>query len=122
VSLRSATGLIILLTALMGVISGIYWGMGLDVYARMPSLIWYLAWFWGLTLWVVMDARERGLPMAFDQGLFVYFAWPVYIPVYLVRSRGLAGLAWLVPFVVGYFVVQWVVAFGVWFAMSALRG
>lgn len=95
---RSATGLLVVLVVVIGVCSGIYWALGADLELSRAYLIWYIAWWWALTLWVLRDAHERGLPLAFDQGLFVYIAWPVYIPIYLVRSRGWKGILWLALF------------------------
>ena len=116
---KSATALIVVLTVFMAFTAGVYWAAGLDGPARSHQLLWYVAWWWTLTLWVVMDARERHLPLAFDQGLFVYLAWPVYIPVYLVRSRGVMGLVWLGAFV-GIYVAVVVATFIAVHAASAI--
>ena len=38
--------------------------------------------------WVTVDARKRGRELCYDFDSFVYFAWPVAVPVYLFQTRG----------------------------------
>jgi len=38
--------------------------------------------------WVIADARKRGSPLCYDYDSFVFFAWPVGLPVYLFQTRG----------------------------------
>ena len=38
--------------------------------------------------WVMADARKRGRQLCYDFDSFVYFAWPVVVPVYLFQTRG----------------------------------
>src|SRR5262245_18784992 len=33
--------------------------------------------------WVIADARKRGRPLCYDFGSFVFFLWPILVPVYL---------------------------------------
>jgi len=39
-----------------------------------------------------VDSRILGRPMVFDGGTFVFFAWPVAVPYYLIWSRGWWGV------------------------------
>ena len=115
---KHALGMLVALICIVAVFHGVYAGLNAE-----PSgwgyFAWYVAFWWVLTTWVVTDARERGLPLAFDQGLFVYVAWPVYIPVYLVRSRGPEGLLWVVAVFLLYGVTLLITAFTVRFAWIA---
>ena len=63
-----------------------------------------------LASWVITDARKRQRPLCHDYDSFVFFAWPVVVPVYLFRTRGVrafltilsfAGI-WLVAMLVGF--------------------
>ena len=63
--------------------------------------------------WVMADARKRGRPLCYDFDSFVYFLWPVVVPVYLFQTRGtrafltllcFAGI-WLVAGLVGLIVL-----------------
>lgn len=41
-----------------------------------------------LGLWVLADARQRQRRLPYDFGSFVFFAWPVVVPIYLFSTRG----------------------------------
>jgi hypothetical protein len=41
-----------------------------------------------LTLWVTSDAQVRRQSLCYDFDMFVFFAWPVMVPYYLLRTRG----------------------------------
>src|ERR1043165_2071545 len=58
-----------------------------------------------ISLWILADARQRGRPMPYDAGTFLYFAWPVLAPVYLFKTRG-----WRAFVVLGWFVLLLVAA------------
>jgi hypothetical protein len=68
-----------------------------------------------LSFWVTADARKRHHPLCYDYDSFVFFLWPVVVPVYLLRTRGwralLTGLCFLGIWVVilGGFGVVWFV-------------
>ena len=40
--------------------------------------------------------------MGFDMGLFLYVAWPLVLPYYLIKSRGAKGLLVILGFVAVY--------------------
>lgn len=42
--------------------------------------------------WVIKDAQKRGLKLCYDYGMFVFWAWPIVVPVYLFQSRGWKGV------------------------------
>ena len=48
--------------------------------------------------WVMADARKRGRPLCYDYDSFVYLAWPVVVPVYLVQTRGVRAVLTLLCF------------------------
>jgi hypothetical protein len=45
-----------------------------------------------LALWVSLDKQGRHLRLPFEFDAFVFFAWPIALPYYLVKSRGARGL------------------------------
>lgn len=52
-----------------------------------------------VALWVVADARSRRIDLPWDGGTFVFFTWPLFAPIYLLRTRGwraIVPLAWFV--------------------------
>jgi hypothetical protein len=42
--------------------------------------------------WVYFDRQGRDLGLPFEFDAFVFFAWPIALPYYLVKSRGSRGL------------------------------
>jgi hypothetical protein len=114
---RHTGGLLQAYMLVLAVCTGVYWAAGADPSAW-QQLIASLVFWWLVTNWIIADARLRGLPLAFDQGLFVYVAWPIYIPVHLVRTRGALGLLWI-PFVVLlFYAVMFTTAFLTLFALN----
>src|ERR1043165_2038259 len=49
--------------------------------------------------WVIADARKRQKRLCYDYDSFVYFAWPIVVPIYLIQTRGLRALLTLLCFV-----------------------
>ena len=45
-----------------------------------------------VALWVYLDRQGRRLNLPFEFEAFVFFAWPILLPYYLVKSRGARGL------------------------------
>ena len=53
-----------------------------------------------LVLWVVADSKDHPqVVRPFDYGYLVLMIWPLYLPYYLLRTRGAAGLLSLAGFV-----------------------
>src|SRR6187401_3153919 len=46
--------------------------------------------------WIIADARKRQKQLCYDS--FIYFAWPVVVPVYLFQTRGWRALLTLFCF------------------------
>jgi hypothetical protein len=51
-----------------------------------------------VALWVMADARKRGRQLCYDYESFVYFAWPVVVPIYLFQTRGARAFLTLLCF------------------------
>jgi hypothetical protein len=50
------------------------------------GFLWIIGW------WLVRDSVKRGVDLVFDTGLFLYIAWPLVMPYYLLKTRGAKGL------------------------------
>ena len=50
--------------------------------------------------WVHFDRQGRDLGLPFEFEAFVFFAWPIALPYYLVKSRGSRGLLLFAVFLV----------------------
>jgi len=63
------------------------------------------------------DSRIRGKPLAWSLQWVIYLTWPVFVPVYLLATRRLKRLHWVILAVAGYvlalcvplFIVQFIV-------------
>ena len=51
-----------------------------------------------LALWISADARKRGKQLFYDYDSFVFFAWPIVMPVYLFQTRRLRAFLTLLCF------------------------
>ena len=60
------------------------------------GLLWVVGW------WLRDDSRRRGVAWVFDMGLFLYIAWPFFMPYYLLKTRGAKGLLVILGFAVAY--------------------
>src|SRR5438128_933380 len=51
-----------------------------------------------LSSWVASDARARCQSLYYDFDTFIFFAWPVVLPYYLFRTRGVRAFLTLLGF------------------------
>lgn len=56
------------------------------------GLLYPIAFSLLLTGWVRVDRRTHSFSAPFEFDAFVYFAWPIFVPYYLFRTRGWKGL------------------------------
>jgi hypothetical protein len=47
---------------------------------------------------VIADARKRGRRLCYDFDSFVFFIWPIIVPVYLFQTRGVRAFLTLLCF------------------------
>ena len=93
---------------------GIATGVGAEG-AEMPKRAGLLAsvtWSFLVSLWVTTDAHKRGRQLCYDCDSFVYFAWPLVVPVYLFQTRGVRAFLTLLGFI-GIWIPVALVAAGV---------
>jgi hypothetical protein len=66
------------------------------------SFLYPLGLLWAVGWWLRDDSRRRGVGWVFDMGLFLYIAWPVLMPYYLLKTRGAKGLLLMLAFGLAY--------------------
>src|SRR6266446_1080062 len=81
---------------------GFYLGMQLEPPGALILFHW-LGLLWIVGWWLRTDSRKRGVAAVYDLGFFLYIAWPVVMPYYLVKTRGAKGLLVILGFVATYF-------------------
>jgi hypothetical protein len=67
-----------------------------------------------LAFWVDEDSRDRAevYRPTFDMGLFICLVWIIYLPFYLLRTRGARGWLWITGLLSLAFmgtILQWVI-------------
>jgi hypothetical protein len=104
--LGSLTGVL----ALAALFDGLYFRHGIASTPATNDVAGFLSAFL-LVLWIDADSRDHPqVERCFDYGYLLLISWPLYLPYYMWRTRGVAGLFMLVGFVAlflsGYF-IQW---------------
>lgn len=51
-----------------------------------------------IAAWVSADAQKRQRPLCYDYDSLVFFFWPIVVPIYLFRTRGMRALLTLLCF------------------------
>jgi hypothetical protein len=97
----------------------LYSGFGPELPKRSDLISSFLLPFL-LAWWVVADARKRERKLCYDFDSFVFFLWPVIVPVYLFQSRGLRAFLTLLCFV-GMIVVGMLASVLLFFLREGLR-
>lgn len=63
------------------------------IYDMSPSgpfvMVSYLLLFWLIGDWFMRDSKKNTIEWVHDMGFFLYISWPIFIPYYLFRTRGL---------------------------------
>ena len=80
---------------------GAYVGAQLE-FPEGVTLISAFGILWAVGWWLRSDSRRRGVLSVYDLGFFLYLAWPLIMPSYLVKTRGAKGLLVILGFVVAY--------------------
>ena len=52
------------------------------------TLLQYVLLFCLIGYWLDADSREQRILRVWDMGFFLYIAWPLILPYYLVKTRG----------------------------------
>ena len=96
--LASPTALLYIFLTVTQIISGVYLASELE---PPPSftLLYALGFLWVIGWWLLRDSRERSVEWVLDMGLFLYIAWPLIMPYYLLKTRGVKGLLVILGFI-----------------------
>ena len=85
------------------------------------SFIYAMGFLWLITAWLFTDSRKRGINLAYEMGMFLYIAWPIYMPYHLIKTRGARGLLVILGFLVVY-IGAWMVGLAVSLALFPNSG
>ena len=99
---------LILLTLIFTVASSVFARDNVTVPEESKRL-WSFSMQLVVVCWVYLDRRTRCFSLPYEFDAFVFFAWPVFLPYYMYRSRGARGLL-LTTFVYALVVIPNIVA------------
>lgn len=96
--LTTPTALLYIFLTFTQIVAGIYLTSGLEPpalfsFAFSLGIVWLVGW------WLRTDSRKREFRLVYDLGLFLYIAWPIVLPYYLFKTRGIRGLLVILGFV-----------------------
>jgi hypothetical protein len=80
---------------------GLYLGQQIEAPGGYTLLQW-AAQLWIIGWWLRTDSRKRGVVWVYDMGFFLFIAWPLVMPYYLVKTRGAKGLLVILGFIGAY--------------------
>ncbi len=86
---------LVLLTAILSVGSSVIALHGMPV-PKETEILQSLAFQFILVCWVRVDRLARGFRVPYEFDAFVFFAWPIVVPYYLYKTRGVRGLLFAV--------------------------
>ena len=72
-------------------VSGIYQGMGRDLPDAFPLLSTVALWL-SVVAWFSLYSQEHRVPWVLDMGWFLFGAWVIVVPYYILKREGRAGL------------------------------
>ena len=77
------------------------------------ELLYRAAFVCGVGWWLQKETRESDMQRLYCKGLLIQVAWPMIIPYYLYKSRGLRSLI-LIAILIGSFILAQFIAVGVY--------
>jgi polyferredoxin len=106
------------------VITELVYGLYLGQQSEAPAAYTLLHWaaqLWIIGWWLRTDSRKRGVVWVYDLGFFLFIAWPLVMPYYLVKTRGAKGLLVILGFI-GVYVGATIVGIILSVTFAVLRG
>src|SRR5688572_32333384 len=64
------------------------------------SLLEPLAFLWVVCWWFEAEMRQAKTHWPLDTGMLLYLAWFLFLPIYLIKTRGMRGLIGIAGFVI----------------------
>jgi hypothetical protein len=84
-------------------------------YGRNP--IWTFCLIYIILWWFQSDRSDRGIQLPFDAGFIMAALWPIVLPLYLFKSRGVKAFR-ILFFVLGVFIMSFLLALSIFFVIG----
>ena len=108
----SPTKLLYMYVAVVQIVSGFYLAGSIEP-PPLFALLYALGFLWIIGWWLLKDSRKLGVEWVLDMGLFLYIAWPLIMPYYLLKTRGVKGILAIIVFI-GVFVMAAMAGIGLY--------
>ena len=110
--IASPTKLLYMYVAVVQIVSGFYLAGSIEP-PPLFALLYALGFLWIIGWWLLKDSRKLGVEWVLDMGLFLYIAWPLIMPYYLLKTRGVKGILAIIVFI-GVFVMAAMAGIGLY--------
>lgn len=70
-----------------------------EVVSDASDAIWMFVYTVLVAIWAIKEPKQSEFEAPFEFGAFLYFAWPLVLPYYLVKTRGSEGLVLFAGFI-----------------------
>ena len=70
-----------------------------EVVSDASDTLWAILYSVLVAVWATKEPKQESFQAPFEFGAFLYFAWPIVLPYYLVKTRGIEGLVLFIGFV-----------------------
>jgi hypothetical protein len=99
--ISSAALMLLIFMFISQIAVGIYAGLEIEPSSGF-TFLQYIVLFWLIGDWLIKDNRHHKVDWVFNMGFSLYVAWPLIIPFYLFKTRGVKTLLIILGFVEGY--------------------
>ena len=97
-SMNRVTGFLYLFLIITQFVTGVYLASGREQ-PPLFVLLYFFAFLWIIGWWLKDDSRRRGISWVYDSGFFLYVAWALVMPYYLLKTRGARGILVVLAFI-----------------------
>ncbi|MGH9966903.1 MAG: hypothetical protein ACREBG_03585 [Pyrinomonadaceae bacterium] len=104
------------INGLVAAANGLYAGLEVETPASL-AIGGTLSLFCAVAWWMRQDSQKRKFSWPFDMGMFLYIAWPLVLPYYMLKTRGVKALLAVGAFV-GLYAVASMAGVALGFALS----
>ncbi|MEX1033893.1 MAG: hypothetical protein WDZ30_11080 [Cellvibrionaceae bacterium] len=94
---------LVLISFLLSIVE-IYLNLQEEVVSDTTTVLWALAFAFLVAIWATKDPKKSEFDTPFEFGFIMYLFWPLMLPYYLVKTRGLEGLVLFIGFVAIYLI------------------
>ena len=101
--LQRSRNFIVICIYLLFALSGVRGALFEDI--QRADILISLALSVAMVKFCAVDSRCRGEPLLRSFHWIIFFSWPISVPTYLLWSRGIKGIVWVVLYVISLVVL-----------------